>query len=87
MGPSAQAYLHIWSRFLYFPNHLKHFTSLAYSVHLLAFSKCKNNQPWLVCLSGLSAGLQTKRSPVRFPIRAHAWVVGQVPSQEHARVN
>ena len=35
--------------------------------------------PWLVWLSGLSAGLQTKGLPVRFPVRAHAWVVGQVP--------
>ena len=31
-------------------------------------------------LSGLSAGLLTERSPVRFPVRAHAWVVGLVPS-------
>ena len=32
-------------------------------------------------ISGLSAGLQTKGSPVPFPVRAHAWVVGQVPSR------
>ena len=37
-------------------------------------------EPWLVWLSGLSAGLQTKGSPVRFLVRAHAWVAGQVPS-------
>ena len=43
--------------------------------------------PWLVWLSGLSAGLRTKRSPVRFPVRAHAWVVGQVPSRGHTRGN
>ena len=36
--------------------------------------------PWLVWLSGLSAGLQTKKSPVHIPVRAHTWVVGQVPS-------
>ena len=36
---------------------------------------------WLVWLSGLSAGLRTERSRVQFPVRAHAWVVGQVPSQ------
>ena len=29
-------------------------------------------------LSGLSAGLQTKGSPVRCPVRAHAWAAGQV---------
>ena len=27
--------------------------------------------PWLVWLSGLSTGLQTKGSPFRFPVRAH----------------
>ena len=31
---------------------------------------------WLVWLSTLSASLQTKRSPVQLPVRAHAWVVG-----------
>ena len=40
-------------------------------------------QHWLVWLSGLSMGLRTKGSPVRFPVRAHAWVVGQVPSGGH----
>ena len=28
---------------------------------------------------GLSTGLETKGSPVWFPVRAHAWVAGQVP--------
>ena len=42
---------------------------------------------WLVWLSGLSAGLQTKGSPVQFPVRAHAWVVGQVPSRDCVRGN
>ena len=37
--------------------------------------------PWLVWLSGLSASLQTKGSLVWFPVRAHAWVIGQVPSR------
>ena len=37
-------------------------------------------QPWLWWLSGLSASLHTKGSQVRFLVRAHAWVVGQVPS-------
>ena len=37
-------------------------------------------EPWLVWLRVLSAGLRTKGSPVQFPVRAHAWVVGQVPS-------
>ncbi|KAF6081805.1 hypothetical protein HJG60_008821 [Phyllostomus discolor] len=34
-----------------------------------------------VHFSGVSASLQTNRSPVRFPVRAHAWVSGQVPSR------
>ena len=42
---------------------------------------------WLVWLSGLSAGLQSKGSLVRFPVRAHTWVAGQVPGRGHARGN
>ena len=37
-------------------------------------------QPWLVWLSGLSAGLPTKGLSVQFPVRAHACVGGQVPN-------
>ena len=37
--------------------------------------------PWLVWLSGLSVGLQTKWLPVQFPVGAHAWVAGKVPSR------
>ena len=36
--------------------------------------------PWLVWLSGLSVGLRTKGSLVRFQVRAHAWVAGWVTS-------
>ena len=43
--------------------------------------------PWLVCLSGLNTGLRTKELPVQFPVRAHAWVVDQVPSRGHMRGN
>ena len=43
--------------------------------------------PWLVWLSGLSAGLRTKELLVRFPVRAHAWVAGPVPSRGHLRSN
>ena len=38
-------------------------------------------------LSGLSAGLQTRGSLVWFPVRAHSWVVGPVPSGGRARGN
>ena len=48
-------------------------------------TKNNNDGPWLVRLNGLSAGLQTKGSPVQSPVRAHAWVVGQVPSRERVR--
>ena len=47
----------------------------------------KEMQPWLVWLSGLSRGLRTKGLQVPFPVRAHAWVSGQVPSRGHARGN
>ena len=43
--------------------------------------------PWLVGLSGWSAGLRTKALLVRFPVRAHAWVVGHVPSRGRVRGN
>ena len=42
---------------------------------------------WLMWLSGLSASLWTKGSLVGFPLRAHAWVAGQIPSRRCARGN
>ena len=53
----------------------------------LSIKKKKINHPWLVWISGLSAGLWTKRLLVQFPVRAHAWGAGQVPSWGHARGN
>ena len=53
------------------------------SIHLFR----KNGQPWLVWLSALSTGLRTETLPVRFLVRAHAWVAGQVPRWGHARGN
>ena len=38
-------------------------------------------------LSGLSAGLRIKGSLVRFLVRAHAWVAGQVPGRGCMRDN
>ena len=35
----------------------------------------------------IERGLGTKGSLVGFPVRAHAWVVGQVPSGGHVRGN
>ena len=45
----------------------------------IAYRKCKMLS-WLVWLSELSASLRTKGLLVPFPVGAHAWVVGQVPS-------
>ena len=42
---------------------------------------------WLVWLSGLRASLWTKGSLVRFLVRAHAWVVCQVPRSGRMRGN
>ena len=47
----------------------------------------KKITPWLVWLNGLSVGLRSKGSLVRFPVRAHAWGAGQVPSRGRARSN
>ena len=44
-------------------------------------------RPWLVWLSKLSAGLRITGLPVQFPVRAHAWVAGQVPSGGRVRGN
>ena len=48
---------------------------------IIGYDNTDESQPWLVWLSGLITGLQTKGSLVRFPVRTHAWVVGQVPSR------
>ena len=47
----------------------------------------KASLPWLMRLSGLSAGLWTRGSLVQFPVRAHAWVVNQVPIWGHTGGN
>ena len=57
------------------------------SPHFMYFIVLVNILPWLVWLSGLSAGLQTKGLPVRFPVGAHTWVAGQVPSRGCVRGN
>ena len=44
-------------------------------------------EPWLLRLRGWSTGLGTKGSLVQFPVRAYAWVVGQVPSWGCTRGN
>ena len=44
------------------------------------FAINKKVEPWLMWLSGLTAGLQTIGFLVLFPVQAHAWVAGQVSS-------
>ena len=57
-------------------------------LHLICFKTLRMIVlPWLVWLRGLSAGLRTKGSPVQFPVRAHAWVVGQDLSRGRVRGN
>ena len=51
----------------------------------IAFKNCI--LPWLMGLSGPSASLRIKGSPVRFPVRTQAWVSGPVPSRRHMRGN
>ena len=60
-----------------------HFVKFAEPLHgtPVHFTLIKHSLPWLVWLSGLSADLRTKGSQVQFLVRAHAWVVGQVPSK------
>ena len=56
--------------------------------HILKGSNSKGwAEPWLVRLSGLSAGLRARGSSVRFLVRAHARVAVQVLSRGHVRGN
>ena len=59
--------------------------SLPFSLKIDTIFIKKINLPWLVWPNGSSTGLKTKGLPVRSPVRAHAWVAGQVPSWGHAR--
>ena len=57
---------------------------MSYLENLTEYTK---KLPWLVWLSGLSDSLRIKGLPVRFSVRAHAWVSGQVPSRGRMRGN
>ena len=63
------------------------YESAHFKLPITALLKNFNSCPGCLWLSGLSVGLQSKGLPVRFPVRAHAWVVGQVPSRVHTRGN
>ena len=58
-------------------------SSVTHSITLSCI-KIQTILPWLVWLSGLSAGLGTERWLVRFLVRAHTWVAGQIPRWGHA---
>ena len=60
-------------------------TTVQYHCRPIRRDKLKRQAPWLMWLSGLSTGLQTKGSLVQFPVRVHAWVVGQVPNRGRVR--
>ena len=47
----------------------------------------RHSPGWSGSVAIMGAGLRTKGSLVQFPVRAHAWVAGQVPSRERARGN
>ena len=50
-----------------------------WSVREVYFYRMRNEQPWLVWLSGLSAGRWTAELPVHLLVKVPAWVVGWVP--------
>ena len=50
-------------------------------------TKSLESKVWLVWLSELSTGLQTRGSLVRFPVRTQAWVAGQVLIRGRAKGN
>ena len=62
-----------WIIFIFLHNFLKRFIEHDF------FLIIRKDKPWLVWLSGLSAGLWSKGLLVWFQVRAHAWVAGQVP--------
>ena len=47
--------------------------------NMLNFHVYKTFWPWLVWLSGLSAGLRPERLPVQFPVRANAGLWARSP--------
>ena len=68
-------------------NSSQEFTTRLFSMTKTSGTPDTHTWPWLLWLSGLSTSLQTEGSPVWFPVRAHAWVAGQVPSWGLARGN
>ena len=55
-----------------------HFGTMVYLS--MPFCKCYFMVAWLMWLCGLSTSLQTERLLGGFPVRARAWVAGQIPS-------
>ena len=70
-----------WKLLLYYKVNWQHSMSMYQKIWNWYTVYKNTTQPWLMWLSGLSAGLRAKGSPVQLPVRAHAWVAGQVPSR------
>ena len=62
-------------------------TAAATVKNSMEFPQKITSRAWLVWLTGLNTKLQTKQSLVLFPVRAHAWVAGQVPCRGSVRSN
>ena len=60
----------------------RHPTDVSFS--LKAMNK-NGLEPWLVWLGRLSIGLQTESVLVQLPVRARAWVAGEVPGSGRVR--
>ena len=61
--------------------------SLSFSVGIEKKKKKKSTAALAGVAQWIKRGLQTKGSLVRFPVRAHAWVAGQLPIGGHVRGN
>ena len=84
-GPQPSPYPPLYTTRLHAGYMAVNINSHIYDVYLLFQGGKKQvhtqrRKPWLVWPSGPSVSLQTKRQPVGFPVRAPAWVAGQVPS-------
>ena len=74
----------------------QHHNSCLYKVRLAHIFSARSISPIFRCtkhhfstLAGVAqwieCHLRIKGSPVQFPVRAHVWVAGQVPSRGHSR--
>ena len=69
--------------------HLLFLFPRSYNIPHLGFAWVTEKHNWALdgVAQRIERGLQTKASPVPFPVRAHAWVAGQIPSRGCVRGN